>query len=302
MKLIYKTLDVDEFGIECKVLRSQSSNFYVYQTDLDNKARLKRAFKGARFFYKYAKEVFLEPISYNEQDGIATALYTYISSGKLNDFLDKAPDHMQYAMGKKSGRALSALHTIPLSNKQKQKATLHIEKTKQKLYTYLTSLDRMPNDGETIEAIGDRFDLFSVLKPVMRYGAFKADHILISKDMDIIFTPSSSYGEGDICEDFALLACEHSGNYPCFVAGAIDGYFGLKIPSQFYLGFALHCALNSLYRCALRSQINDKEKQRMQEQSLRIQLDFLSFNTPIPDYLQSQRVKEARAKCESLNL
>ncbi len=302
MKLIYKTLDVDEFGVECKVLRSQSSNFYVYQTNLENKARVKRAFNGACFFYKYAKDVFLEPISYNEQDDIATALYTYISSGKLSDFLDNAPDHMQYAIGKKCGRSLGVLHAIPLSEVQKQKAHKHIEKTKEKLYTYLTSLERMPNDGETIEAIGDRFDLFSVLKPVMRYGAFKADHILITKDMDIIFTPSSSYGEGDICEDFALLACEHSGNYPCFVAGAIDGYFGLKIPTQFYLGFALHCAFNSLYRCALRSQINAQEKIRMQEQSMRIQLDFLSFNTPIPDYLQSQRVKDARTKCESLNL
>lgn len=294
MQLSYKLLHHDEYGVECLLLKSPSANFFVYQAHDKEVKRVKRAYKGAKFFYHGAPHAILEPISYNLKNNLASALYNYVSAGNLNDFLSASPNYMHYAIGKKCGRTLYAMHQISLSSKQKMLASKHLDKIKDQFFTYLNKLPRMPNDGITIDAILSRLGNLKIKKPIMRYGAFKVENILLSDDFSVIFKPSATFGEGDPSEDFAYLSCENSDKYPCFIAGAIDGYFGMRIPTSFYLNFAMYCALNSLYRCAHKAQRDLKTKLRMQEQSLRIQKDFANFTIPIPCYLQSAEVQLAR--------
>lgn len=302
MRLTYKTLSVDEHGIELSFLKNQGTEFYVFQATPYNRKRLKRCYQSAQCFFSTAPDYFLKPVSYKEDADIVTALYGYVSAGDMQTFLEHSKDHMQYAVGKRTGRALLALHDVYLTEEQKQKAIEHQKKCKEKFSIYLNSLERMPNDGKTIEAIGARFDSFTIFKPVMRYGGLKVSNIMLTADLEVVFKPCASFGPGDLCEDLALIACENAAQYPCFVAGVIDGYFALKIPTNFYIGFALHCAINSLYRCAKRSEMDSNEKSRMINQSMQIQDDFMNFKTPIPVWYGTRRVKNARALCERKNL
>ena len=302
MHLTYKTLSVDEHGIELSLLKNEGAEFFVFQGGQHNRRRLRRSFRSAMTFFGVAPDYFLKPVSFNDGEQLVTALYSHVSAGELQSFLSGSRDFMQYAIGKRAGRALLALHGVHLDQELRQRAQARQERCREKFTTYLTRMERIPDDGATVDAIGARFDSFSMYKPVMRYGGFKVSNLLLTSDLGVVFKPSATFGPGDVCEDLALAACENSGAYPCFVAGVIDGYFAHKVNPGFFMSFAMYCAINSLYRCSSRAARDAAEHERMLAQSRQIQADFQNFKTPVPSWYGHKRVKNARQLCQRKSL
>lgn len=304
MQLSYRKLFLDSNNVEYSVIKTMSTRCLCLQGDRTALARIKKAYKSAQFFYKAAPENIFEPISLNENasGNLVNALFTYQDAGFLKDFLGVVPPEWQYATGKKIGRILKDLHSVPLTKEQVLKAGKRHDSYMEKLASYVSELPHLKNDRVAMEAISTRYDYFSLLRPVMRYGSLKYQKIMTTHDGTILLLPSYSFGPGCMCEDFASLEFENAGLYPVLCAGVIDGYFSSKVPVKFWMHFALYSALYSLWKCALKAKESKEMHLKMQLNSDRIREDFDNFKKPIPTWYSNSELLIIKEKAIKLAL
>ena len=304
MQLTYKKLFTDENEVEYCVVKTDSTQCLCLQGKSQLLPRIKKAFLSAKTFYPQASDSFFEPLSVNTTttDGIVNALFTNVEASFVKTFLQMAPLEWQYATGKKLGRILKDLHSVPLTDTQKKKASERHSKFMEHLATYVADLPHFKNDKFAMDAISMRYDHFKIFRPVMRYGSLKHQKVMIRKDSSLILLPSYSFGPGDLCEDLASLECESAGIYPVLCAGVIDGYFSGKVPTKFWLHFALYCALYSLWKCGLKAKKDSKELIKMQQNSDRIREDFANYTKPVPNWYSSDKLQKIKERCIKLGL
>ena len=304
MQVSFRNIFTDLNGIDYSVIKAHGAYCLSMQSSLENLARVKKAYQSSICFKSQIKDNCFLPISLNQdpKQKLVTALFDYQDCGSLESFLNKAPAVLQYAIGKKLGLILRQLHSYPLSSEQKQKAIAHHNKFMEHLASYISALPHFKNDKYALEALSSRYDHFKSYKAVLKYGTLKAQKIMLTKDSSVLLLPSYGYGPGDLCEDFASLECHFSKNYPSVCQGAIDGYFNQKVPSKFWLHFALYCALYSLWKCALNVEQDPSLMAKMQEISNHIREDFDNFKRPIPVWYQDKALDNLRLKSLKLGL
>ena len=304
MQVSYRKLFTDNNDIEYSVVKTQGTRCLCLQGNTKNQARVKKAFLSSKCFFEQASENIFKPLSINTsaKDGLVTALFENIDGGELSKFLLVVPPAWQYAAGKKLGLLLRQLHSVPLNTKQKEKASKRHEKFMEHLASYIADLPHFKNDKYAMEAISSRYDHFKIYRPVMRYGGLKHQKIMITKESSLLLLPSYTYGPGDMCEDFASLECESAGLYPLFCAGVIDGYFASKVPSKFWLHFALYSALYSLWKCALVAKQSPQMMVKMQLNSDRIREDFDDFKKPVPQWYSDPKLQDIRTQALKLSI
>jgi len=297
MQLSYRKLFTDLHQIDYSVVRNGSTLYLCLQGELSLQKRLHKAFKSAELFYPLIPENTYKPISFanEERNNLSTALFLNVEGGFISDFFKVVPKEWQYACGKKTGRALNLMHSAEAVSKPQNAKKRHAS-FMEKLAEYVAYLPHFKNDRYAMDALSSRYDNFSLFKPVMRYGALRHQKLMISRDSQILFLPSSAYGPGDCCEDFALLEFESAGLYPVFCAGVIDGYFSGLVPSKFWMHFALYSALYSLWKAGKYAQRGKDQKIKMQLNVDRIAEDFNHFEKPVPNWYLSDEVQKIKEK------
>ncbi|MCR5084558.1 MAG: hypothetical protein K6A65_03540 [Succinivibrionaceae bacterium] len=295
MDIAYKLLKTDEHGLEYRRIRAMDRMCLVIQGDRRAQRRISQGFKSARLFYPDARDHVLEPISCEERDGVVSAAYGSGDIILMEEFLRGADALWQYVMGKRAGRALLQAHTHAVDERLTKRAALRQKRSIDRIAEYLSSLPHVEHDEAAVSAISRRQDHLRLYKAVMRYGAFRIDNLAVSaEDRVVKLLPSPAYGMGDLSEDFVLLECEDAGRYPLFCAGVIDAYFSQNVPPQFWLQYAMQCALYSVWRCGRRIRKCPAARGAMQAQSDRICADFRSFSRPVPAWYGGDGLLEVR--------
>lgn len=304
MQLGYRSVSFDLHGNEYVALQGANDKFLALQGSVKaNKKRITRQFKSTQVFRDLAPNHILEGISLKSDNEYTSAVFAYQNVGEFKNFLSVVDPHLQYANGKKLGRAIALIHQDTLTGPQKDKAEARRDVVHEKLTSYLTKGPRFNHETPILSAIIDRIDGLSDYKLTRRYGGLRLDNVFLTDTGNIILKPSASYGFGDAIEDLVLFECEDAGSMPCAVAGVIDGYFGgVTVPANFWVGFAIYSAIYSLTRCSEHARKSKEEQARMVAQSKRIMQDFEGFTRPIPRWYRSNIVKKARAEVKRLGI
>lgn len=304
MQLGYRSVSFDLHGNEYVALQGANDKFLALQGSVKaNKKRITRQFKSTQVFHDLAPNHILEGISLKSDNEYTSAVFAYQNVGEFKNFLSVVDPHLQYANGKKLGRAIALIHQDTLTGPQKDKAEARRDVVHEKLTSYLTKGPRFNHETPILSAIIDRIDGLSDYKLTRRYGGLRLDNVFLTDTGNIILKPSASYGFGDAIEDLVLFECEDAGAMPCAVAGVIDGYFGgVTVPANFWVGFAIYSAIYSLTRCSEHARKSKEEQARMVAQSKRIMQDFEGFTRPIPRWYRSNIVKKARAEVKRLGI
>lgn len=298
MQLGYRSVSRDLHGNEYLALQGSNDRFLVLQGDVkESKSRIARQFKSTQVFHDLAPNHILKGISLKSDDTYTTAVFSYENVGEFKSFLSFLDPHLQYANGKKLGRAIALIHQDTLTSGEKDKAEERLNTIHAKLTNYLNKGPRFSHETPILKAIIDRIDSLGDYKLTRRYGGLRFDNVFYTQSGNVILKPSAGFGFGDAIEDLILFECEDAGQMPCAVAGVIDGYFGGgKIPASFWVNFAIYSAIYSLTRCSEHSLKSPAEQRRMVSQSKRIAADFENFSRPIPRWYRSAMVKKARAE------
>ena len=304
MQLGYRSVSFDLHGNEYVALQGANDKFLALQGSVKaNNKRITRQFKSTQVFRDLAPNHILEGISLKSDNEYTSAVFAYQNVGEFKNFLSVVDPHLQYANGKKLGRAIALIHQDTLTGPQKDKAEARRDVVHEKLTSYLTKGPRFNHETPILSAIIDRIDGLGDYKLTRRYGGLRLDNVFLTDTGNIILKPSASYGFGDAIEDLVLFECEDAGAMPCAVAGVIDGYFGgVTVPANFWVGFAIYSAIYSLTRCSEHARKSKEEQARMVAQSKRIMQDFEGFTRPIPRWYRSNIVKKARAEVKRLGI
>ena len=183
MFLSYRRLFSDKNGIEFSVVKTQTAQCLCLQSGTKNLNRLKKAYIGSQYFSPVARDNFFEPLSIQEdrEQDLVQALFKNVESGQLADFLRVAPPEWHYATGKKLGRILRRLHSVTLESKHLNKARSRHALFMEHLAQYVAELPHFKNDKFAMEALSERYDNFTLFRPVMRYGSLKHQKIMITQ-------------------------------------------------------------------------------------------------------------------------
>lgn len=304
MQLGYRSVSFDLHGNEYVALQGANDKFLALQgTVKGNKQRITRQFKSTQVFRSLAPNHILEGISLKSDNEYTSAVFGYQNVGEFKNFLSVVDPHLQYANGKKLGRAIALIHQDTLTGPEKDKAEARRDVVHEKLTAYLTKGPRFNHETPILSAIIDRIDGLADYKLTRRYGGLRLDNVFLTDSGNVILKPSASYGFGDAIEDLVLFECEDAGAMPCAVAGVIDGYFGgITVPANFWVGFAIYSAIYALTRCSEHARRSKEEQARMVAQSKRIMQDFENFTRPIPRWYRSNIVKKAKAEVKRLGI
>lgn len=298
MQLSYKTLFRTRCGVEYISICNDTENCLCLQGGPSCFARIRKAYRSAEVFSPLAPADFPAPLSLYRSHDTSTAIFENIDGGMLGDFLHCVSSAQQYAAGMRAGRLLHVMHEAELSWQELEHARKRQDRFMYRLAEYLQS-GRFENDNFAIDALGMRHDHFNLWRPVMRTGSFRHDRIMVREDGGIIFLPGENFGPGDLCEDFALMEIISAGDWPLFCAGAIDAYFSFRIPAEFWLHFAMHCALQSLWRLSRIAGKDSRLFAKMQVQSDRVRKDFSDYRKPVPRWYLDDEVTATRVQVRS---
>lgn len=296
MQLGFRKVSVDLYGSEYVSLLGSKDGYLALQGPSEtNEARIKRQFKSTKIFYNLAPNHILKGISLTSKDNFTTAVFNYENVGEFKAFLSMLDSHMQYANGRKLGRAIALLHQDTLTSEEKDKAEERLNTMHNKLTNYLNSGPRFNHEKPVLKAIIDRIDGLGDYKLTRRYGGLRLDNVFYTDNGKVVLKPSASYGYGDAIEDLVLFECEDAGEMPCVVAGVIDGYFGgVKIPANFWVVFAIYSAIYSLTYFSKQARKNNVDQKMLVAKSRRVLEDFDNFTRPIPRWYRSRSIKRSR--------
>ncbi len=300
MRLSYRELFRTGSGLDYLELKSASGGLLCVQGPSSEQGRVGRAFESAQALAQACPDNSFAPVSFGVAGGMASAVFEGECGGALRLFLSHATPALQYAEGRRLGRALKALHDVELDDAQARRADARQGKFMERIAEYVARLPHFKGDQAAMDAISSRYDNFGCFRRVLRYGQLRDDRVMVRGDSSIALLPSPSFGPGDACEDFALMELSFAGLYPCCCAGVIDGYFqGASPPARFWVNFALHSAVASLWRCGRQARASRRSFLIMQSECLRISSDFSSFMRPYPSWYESPEVRRARAAAVS---
>jgi hypothetical protein len=295
MLLNYREILTTRSGLGYLELQSASGGLLCVQAPQAEQGRVRRAFKSAQAMAEADVQSSFKPVSFGVAGGMASAVFEGECGGLLRLFLSHATPALQYAEGRRLGRALRALHSIPLSKEQERRADAWQARFMERVAEYVGKLPHFKGDHPAMDAISNRYDNFGCFRRVLRYGQLRDDRVMVRKDSSVALLPSASFGPGDACEDFAQMEFSFAGLYPCCCAGVIDGYFqGAEPPARFWVNFALHSAVCSLWRCGREARLGRRSFLLMQAECERISSDFTGFSRPYPSWYLSPEVKKAR--------
>ena len=294
MHIRYRTLFTSKSGLEYLSLNSDGIDFLSVQGSASSSDRMRRIYASGQRLFNADPDYALKPVSCVCNEHSTNAVFQGELGGALREFLTHAPSVLQYAEGKRIGRILKAYHDQPISDKQKTRAKERQEHFLERLAQYIGELPHFAGDSKAIEAISKRFGSYDCYRACMRYGQLRHDRIYVRSDLTPVLLPSSTCAPGDICEDFALMECHSAGVYPLYCAGVIDGYFQGEVSPEFFVSFALQCALYSLWHCGKEAKLSDESFGRMQKTYAQILMDFDNFNDCVPRWYQTRELQAVR--------
>lgn len=143
---------------------------------------------------------------------------------------------------------------------------------------------------------------------VLTPGSIKSRSLFVGTEGQIVLRPRLKLKAAPAVRDFVQLAASDSADFPCFAAGAVDGYFGAQDKTRFWLSLALFCACyatsgpaSELAGRGARQRSGEIDLAEFEQsvaaaerQCRRLCRDFDDFTHPIPRWYKLDEVDRVR--------
>lgn len=247
---------------------------------------LLRAADAARAEDKYAEFVQLQrfqalgfpmprPLDFGLAGGKVYQLMTWVEGNPLTQEIVGMPDSEQYRLGQEAGRALAAMHSVPLEPLERVRAAKDESHRWSILNQYRASHARMAGDDEVLDFVERH------IGPPKRLACLHGDfHV-----GNMVMTPGGKLGVidfnrrmvGDRWQEFQHAQAFSTAYSLPFVNGQIHGYFGGNPPPAFWEPFAYHTAFGAFALIARAARRGPQETRQMQLRYVYAMRDFRGF-------------------------
>ena len=150
----------------------------------------------------------------------------------------------QYALGYDAGEILKKLHSIPAPEGQKPWGERFRAKALRKIDMYRNCPLRFEGDDAVIRAVEENLHLLEGRPQTFQHGDYHIGNMMLSGGR-IVVIDFDRYDFGDPWEEFnRIVWCAQAA--PVFATGMVDGYFGGKVPVEFWKLLMLYIGSNTL--------------------------------------------------------
>ena len=210
-------------------------------------------------------------------------LLSWVEGADLSEILPQLPDEKQYQLGRKAGKILKAIHSLPLDQSDIPIITKKEKKLKQ-LTAYEQSGCRTAGDEKTVRYVRDNIGWIWREPPVYLHGDFHPGNL--------IYTPEGSVGVidfnrceiGDPYEEFYKLESFGREISIPFCIGQIDAYFQNQVPMEFWQTLAVYVAHASLFSIKWAEKFGQQEIAGMVKRYETALDDYDGFDAVIPKW------------------
>ena len=201
--------------------------------------------------YEKMREVFslgvpmAEPCEYGVCDEGVYTIESYIDGVDAEEYIKALSPDEQYKYGIDAGRILAKIHTIPATDNVPKWEDRFNAKIDRKIKMYQECELKYDKGDVFLDYIKENRHLLSNRPQCYQHGDYHIGNMMIDKNGLLTIIDFDRDDFGDPWEEFnRIVWCAQAA--PSFASGMVDGYFGGKVPIEFWHLLALYICSNTL--------------------------------------------------------
>lgn len=264
---------------------------YLLRITPDNKSKTRKALFEMLGQVSALGVPMCNPVEFGACDEGVYTVYTWIDGEDADTVIPTLPTTEQYALGLNSGEILRKIHSIPAPETQENWHTRFNRKTDYKIQKYNECGIRFDGDDKVLAYLNHNRDVFKGRPQSFQHGDYHIGNMMIEHGK-LVIIDFDRFDFGDPWEEFnRIVWCAQSAPY--FASGMVDGYFGKKIPMEFWKCLAFYIASNALSSVYWAMGFGQSDLDVMIRQSQDVLSWYNNFTTVIPSWYintQSERM------------
>lgn len=212
------------------------------------------------------------------------SLLSYIDGESADEKIKKLSNREQFNLGMESGRILKKFHSIPAPPDIEDWEPRMIRKLQIRLDRYKLSGISIKNDSCALEYLQNNLSLLKNRPQTFQHGDFHLGNLILTEGNTLGVIDFNRWDFGDPYEEFYKMNMFTREISIPFARGQIIGYFGDKIPDDFFKLLALYTADTILFSIVWAIPFGKKDVEGMIKRAEVILEDYDSFNTFIPKW------------------
>ena len=222
------------------------------------------------------------PIECGKCDEGYYMLQRFIEGVDAEDAVKGMSEDEQYRLGYEAGEYLRLIHTIPAPEDQPDWEPRFNAKIDKKIKNYQACPLKYENDEFILDYIAKNRHLLKDRPQCYQHGDYHIGNMMIENGR-IVIIDFDRYDFGDPWEEFnRIVWCAQAA--PAFASGNVDGYFGGKVPRDFWSLLALYIASNTLSSLYWAIPFGEKEINTMRNQAREVLDWYDNFTNVIPKW------------------
>ena len=224
------------------------------------------------------------PIECGKCDEGYFMLQRFVDGVDAEDAVKGMSEDDQYRLGYEAGEYLRLIHSIPAPEDQPDWEPRFNAKIDKKIKNYQACPLKYENDEFILDYIAKNRHLLKDRPQCYQHGDYHIGNMMVEGGK-IVIIDFDRYDFGDPWEEFnRIVWCAQAA--PAFASGNVDGYFGGKVPRDFWSLLALYIASNTLSSLYWAIPFGEKEINTMRNQARDVLDWYDNFTNVIPEWYQ----------------
>lgn len=212
------------------------------------------------------------------------SLLSYINGVSADEKIKELTDDEQFNLGIKAGRILKKLHSIPAPPDTEDWEPKILRKLQRHLKRYKQSGISIENDSCALDYVQNNLDLLKNRPQTFQHGDFHLGNLILTEDNALGAIDFNRWDYGDPYEEFYKMNMFSREVSIPFARGQISGYFGDKVPDDFFKRLALYTADTILSSIVWAIPFGEKDVEGMIKRAEVILDDYDNFKKVLPKW------------------
>ena len=224
------------------------------------------------------------PVEFGTSEEGAYSIQSWIDGEDAEELVMSMDEEKQYRYGLDAGRILAKIHTIPAPKDAPSWETRFNAKIDRKIAMYESCELKYESGGDAfLSYLAENRHLLKGRPQSYQHGDYHIGNMMIDKGGVLTIIDFDRDDFGDPWEEFnRIVWCAQAA--PAFASGMVDGYFGCKVPMEFWKLLALYISSNTLSSLPWAISFGEREIQVMKKQAAQVMEWYDGMKNVVPTW------------------
>ncbi|MBQ8509284.1 MAG: phosphotransferase [Clostridia bacterium] len=228
------------------------------------------------------------PLEFGQCDEGVYSIQSWIDGEDAEGRIPMLPEDAAYAYGLDAGRYLARIHTIPAPPEQGDWAVRFNRKMDYKIKKYGECPLKYEGGEAFLDYIAANRHLLANRPQSYQHGDYHIGNMMIDRAGKLIVIDFNRSDFGDPWEEFnRIVWCAQAS--PAMASGMVDGYFGERVPDEFWRLLALYISSNTLSSLYWAIPFGEGEIATMRRQAAEVLCWYDGMRNPVPTWYHRQK-------------